>query len=168
MVEQSLIELNEARVRERLFLVKDPEIPTISIVDLGIVRTITIDAEKRAIEVVICPTFVGCPAMDYIQRDIEQQLAVFEASSITVKVDQRAVWSTNMLSEAGRAALARHGLALPPHFQGDFEPEILLNAECPFCHSSNTQLVSPFGPTLCRALYHCNSCKQGFEQFKAV
>ncbi len=155
-------------IRECLQSVKDPEIPTISIVDLGMLTDIQLDTSKRDVRVVITPTFVGCPAIDYIKRDIERSLEHLGLQSLRVDMDFRTPWSSNRLSEQGRSALAAHGLALPPRFEGEFEPEIMLNAACPFCSSTNTRLVSPFGPTLCRAFYHCNSCQQGFEQFKAV
>jgi ring-1,2-phenylacetyl-CoA epoxidase subunit PaaD len=148
--------------------VKDPEIPTISVVDLGIITKVEVDAASRHIAVTMTPTFVGCPALDYMQRDIESRLRMMKAQHVTVTVDYTTPWSSNRVTEQGREALHKHGLALPVKFEGEFDPEIMLNAACPFCGSTHTRLVSPFGPTLCRAFYHCQSCQQSFEQFKPV
>ncbi len=160
--------IDEQSVRSLLKSVKDPEIPLLSIVDLGMLSSVEVNSDSRTLRVHITPTFVGCPAIDTIQTNVRECLSTLDSYTVEVVVDLATPWSSNRLTEEGRQALAAHGLALPPRFEGAFEPEILLNAECPFCHSTNTKLVSPFGPTLCRALYHCNSCLQGFEQFKAI
>jgi len=154
------------KVWQALEQVHDPEIPTLSIVDMGIVTGLEI-AEGR-ISVTITPTFVGCPALDMIKQAIQEQLARFPVDQIEVNVDYSTPWSTNRLSERGRAALTALGFAPPPRYDGEFEPAILLNAQCPLCGSSNTTLRSPFGPALCRAIYYCNDCRQSFEQFKPL
>ncbi len=146
--------------------VKDPEIPTISIVDLGMVTKVIVDEETRRIDITMTPTFVGCPALDYIRRDVEHNLAELEGYTSHLVVDFSIPWSSNRISDAGREALRKHGLGLPPRFEGEFEPEIMLNANCPHCGSTNTKLRSAFGPTLCRAFYDCQTCHQAFEQFK--
>jgi len=155
-------------VSQALLDVKDPEIPTISVVDLGIITKIDVDAEHRSVQVTMTPTFVGCPAVDHMRNEIEQRVKQMPFSEVRVQVDYSISWSSNRVSDRGREALHKHGLALPVRFEGEFDPEIMLNAECPFCGSSNTRLVSPFGPTLCRALYTCSACSQSFEQFKPV
>lgn len=148
--------------------VKDPEIPSISVVDLGIITNVKIEPETRSVSVTMTPTFVGCPALDHMQKEIRARVESLSFDDVNVIVDYSTPWSSNRVTDDGRKALHTHGLALPMKFEGDFEPEIMLNAQCPFCGSSNTRLISPFGPTLCRALYTCNSCSQGFEQFKPV
>lgn len=155
-------------VSQALLDVMDPEIPTISVVDLGIITKIHVDAGSGSVHVTMTPTFVGCPAVDHMRNEIEQRVRQMPFSEVHVHVDYSIPWSSNRVSDLGREALHKHGLALPMRFEGEFDPEIMLNAECPFCGSSNTRLVSPFGPTLCRALYSCRACSQSFEQFKPV
>ncbi|MCX7930216.1 MAG: phenylacetate-CoA oxygenase subunit PaaJ [Chlorobi bacterium] len=146
--------------------VHDPEIPVLSIVDMGIVTDVTISDSRVA--VTITPTFVGCPALDAIRTAIAHRLSALSIANVEVIVDYATPWSSNRLSERGRQALAEIGFAPPPRFEGEFEPDILLNAQCPYCGSSHTVLRSPFGPALCRAIYYCNDCHQAFEQFKAI
>ncbi|MBL7997807.1 MAG: phenylacetate-CoA oxygenase subunit PaaJ [Candidatus Kapabacteria bacterium] len=152
-------------IYQALHSVSDPEIPTISVVDLGVITNVEIHDD--AIAITMTPTFVGCPAIDVMRNGVRDAASVF-GLPVDVTVDYSTPWSSNRVTEAGRAALHKHGLALPQKFSGEFEPEILLNAECPHCGSGNTRLTSPFGPTLCRAMYYCNSCLQAFEQFKPV
>jgi ring-1,2-phenylacetyl-CoA epoxidase subunit PaaD len=146
--------------------VHDPEIPALSIVDMGIVTAL--DVTPDSITVTITPTFVGCPALEMIKDAIREQLAEFPVERVEVLVDYSTPWSTNRITDRGRAALAALGFAPPPRFDGEFEPEILLNAKCPNCGSTNTTLQSPFGPALCRAIYYCTDCRQAFEQFKPL
>ncbi len=153
-------------VWEALEQVHDPEIPALSIVDMGIVTNLDVSAER--ISVTITPTFVGCPALEMIKQSIKERLSAFPVDEVQVQVDYTTPWTTNRLTERGRAALASLGFAPPPKFEGEFEPAILLNAECPLCGSTNTTLRSPFGPALCRAIYYCNDCHQAFEQFKPL
>lgn len=160
------ITLTKEQILEALDAVKDPEIPTVSVVDLGIIAKI--DVTEHCTHIVITPTFVGCPATNYMQNDIKNRLLELGVENVIVDIDLTIPWSSNKVTEKGREGLKKHGLALPSYFEGEFEPEILLNASCPFCNSTNTTLQSMFGPTLCRAIYYCNSCKQAFEQFKPV
>lgn len=146
--------------------VKDPEIPAISVVDLGIVTRISVI--DNAIHVSITPTFVGCPAIDVMKRDVERALSTLGASSVLVDVNYDIPWSSNRVSERGRAALLQHGLAPPQPYTVEFELDVLNDTACPFCGSRNTTLKSPFGPTLCRSLHYCNSCSQAFEGFKPL
>ncbi|MDZ4746035.1 MAG: 1,2-phenylacetyl-CoA epoxidase subunit PaaD [bacterium] len=146
--------------------VKDPEIPTISVVDLGIVTKIEII--NNVINVVITPTFVGCPAIDIMKRDVETALRTLGADDVHVEVNYDIPWSTNRVSERGRAALLKHGLAPPQPYTVEFELDVLNDTACPFCGSRNTTMKSPFGPTLCRSLHYCNNCLQAFEGFKPL
>ena len=158
--------LNKDQILLALHDVHDPEIPTISLIDLGVITNIQVGEDR--VEITMTPTFVGCPALDYMQREVREKILQLGALEVEVKIDFVTPWTSNRVTDAGRAALKKHGLALPNRFEGEFEPEILLNAECPVCGSKYTALRSPFGATLCRALYYCNSCLQAFEQFKPV
>jgi ring-1,2-phenylacetyl-CoA epoxidase subunit PaaD len=119
--------------------------------------------------VTMTPTFAGCPAMDYMKRDVEQVLAKYGVKQFKVEVNFDNPWTSNRLTEKGKSALKNFGLAPPPHLQeGIFDIEILEHVPCPYCDSTNTDLKTPFGPTLCRSMHYCNSCKQMFEQFKPL
>lgn len=147
------------QITEILQTVKDPEIPTISLVDLGIVDEVKIENDKVIISLI--PTFAGCPAIDYMKNDVIAKLNENGISIVEVKVQQNKSWSSERISEAGLEAIRKHGLASPIPFQKNE-----MKAVCPKCSSEQTTLMSPFGPTLCRAIFHCNSCKETFEQFK--
>lgn len=144
--------------------VKDPEIPVLSLVDLGVITEVTV-GDKVKIE--MTPTFVGCPAIDYMKNDILETLARHGIDA-EVEVTFRKSWSSDRISEKGKAALKKFGLAPPPDRTVFTDLEILDNAQCPRCNGSDTELRNPFGPTLCRAIYYCNYCKEAFEQFKPV
>lgn len=156
--------LSIEKIYELLEEVKDPEIPVLSLVDLGVITNITI-SEKVKIE--MTPTFVGCPAIDYMKNDIIDTLAKHGIES-EVEVSFRKPWSSDFISDKGKEALKKFGLAPPPDSKIFTDLEILENAECPRCNTSNTELRNPFGPTLCRAIYYCNNCKEAFEQFKPI
>lgn len=144
--------------------VKDPEIPVLSLVDLGVITNVFIE-EKVKIE--MTPTFVGCPAIDYMKNDIIDTLQK-HGQEAEVEITFRKPWSSDLISEKGKIALKKYGLAPPPDRKLFTDLEILENAECPRCNQTNTELKNPFGPTLCRAIYYCNDCKEAFEQFKPV
>jgi ring-1,2-phenylacetyl-CoA epoxidase subunit PaaD len=152
---------------EALKDVKDPEIPTISLVDLGIITDVSIGPDNTAL-VIMTPTFVGCPAIDYMRKDVVERLSSMGFASVEVRVNFDTPWNTNMVSEEGRARLLEHGLAPPPRYEGILELEVLNTIQCPHCGSRNTTLSSPFGPTLCRSIHYCNSCSQSFEGFKPL
>ena len=115
------------------------------------------------------PTFVGCPAIDVMKHDVEQAVRSLGVGSVEVLVNFDVPWSTNRLTEKGRAALLKHGLAPPEQFDTlALELDVLNNVACPYCGSRKTTLKSPFGPTLCRSLHYCNSCLQAFEGFKPI
>lgn len=152
------------KIYEWLEEVKDPEIPVLSLVDLGVITKVLI-ADKVLIE--MTPTFVGCPAIDYMKNDIIETLAKHGIEA-EVSVTFNQSWSSDLISEKGKAALKEFGLAPPPDTKLFTELEILENAPCPRCDGTDTTLKNPFGPTLCRAIYYCNTCKEAFEQFKPV
>jgi len=159
--------MTEESIREALLEVKDPEIPTISIVDLGIVRKIRLNGSR--VEVTLTPTFAGCPALKIMENLVEEKLRSNPLlTEVVVKTTFESPWNTDMISEAGRAALLKHGLAPPVKHDGYLELDVLSDTPCPYCQSRNTTLKSPFGPTLCRSLHYCNNCTQAFEGFKPV
>jgi len=147
--------------------VKDPEIPVISLIDLGVITNVKIDSNQK-VKVEMTPTFVGCPAMDYMVNEVKSTLKKYGAHNVEVNVTFKNHWSSNNISEAGRKALKQFGLAPPPQYDTIVDIDILEQTPCPFCESTNTELKTPFGPTLCRAMHYCNNCKQAFEQFKPV
>ena len=136
--------------------VHDPEIPTISVVDLGVIGAV--EAEQGRIRVELLPTFVGCPAINVLQDSIAERLRDF-ADDVRVDISFAKPWTTERITADGRAALRAAGFAPP------IEDPV---AECPYCGSHDTRMDNAFGPTLCRAIYYCRTCRQPFEQFKEV
>jgi ring-1,2-phenylacetyl-CoA epoxidase subunit PaaD len=160
----------ESAIWAALHDVHDPEIPTISVVDLGVVRRVT--AGEGSIRVELLPTFVGCPAIDVLREAVAQRLREF-ADDVRVDISFAEPWTTERISDDGRAALRAAGFAPPVPRHPDEMCDVRLLpvlpvAQCPYCGSRNTTLENAFGPTLCRAIYHCADCRQPFEQFKEV
>jgi len=146
--------------------VKDPEIPVLSLVDLGVITNVVVDGEKVTIE--MTPTFVGCPAMEYMRNEVEGTLINHGIKNPAVNITFKKPWSSDLISEKGKQSLKKFGLSPPPSTKVFTDLEILETAICPRCEGTNTELKSPFGPTLCRAIFYCNTCKEAFEQFKPV
>jgi ring-1,2-phenylacetyl-CoA epoxidase subunit PaaD len=146
--------------------VKDPEIPVLSLIDLGVITDVDID--DNHVRVKMTPTFSGCPAMDYMKADVIKVLKKKGVESVECDVSFETQWNSNMISEKGRAALKKFGLAPPLKHEMIIDLDILERVKCPYCESENTELKSPFGPTLCRSIHYCNNCLQAFEQFKPV
>lgn len=154
--------------------VKDPEIPVVSVVDLGIVQSIEI--EERAVRVTITPTFSGCPALDVMRGEIRDRVLEVGADSVEVVVALDPPWSSDRITPEARARMAEIGIGPPPpasRFTADLMldfvgPEIEAEVQCPFCGSTHTRLESAFGPTICRSLHYCESCLQPFERFKSL
>ena len=156
----------ESAVWAALHDVHDPEIPAISVVDLGVVRRV--DVQDSGIRVELLPTFVGCPAIEVMRSAVEQRLRDF-TDDISVEISFAEPWTSDRITSDGRAALRAAGFA--PPYATDRELSVLPAlpvAECPYCGSRNTRLENVFGPTQCRAIYHCADCMQPFEQFKEV
>ena len=149
--------------------VMDPEIPAVSVVDMGMVDRVEV-TDGRA-RVVILPTFSGCPAIAIIQRDVADAVARVEGvESVVVDTTYSPPWTTDRITEEGRTKLREFGLAPPTGDAPVLITQIGLPtvAKCPFCGSSNTRNDSPFGPTPCRAIYYCENCRNPFEQFKQI
>jgi ring-1,2-phenylacetyl-CoA epoxidase subunit PaaD len=156
-----------ADVFETLSKVVDPEIPAISVIDLGIIDEVEIEGKK--VRVTCLPTFIGCPALDVIRQDITRALEELGAN-VTVNFVFQPAWTTDRISLQGRQKLEEYGLA-PPTAHQRLRPipvTLLKPGRCPHCHSNDTVLESPFGPTLCRATCYCKACRQPFEQFKPL
>lgn len=158
--------LTQEDIFEALEAVKDPEIPVISVVDLGVIHDVKLLDEGVLVE--MTPTFAGCPAIDAMKEDVIQTLNGKGIDHVEVKVLINEPWTTNKISQKGRLLLKDYGLSPPPAFDGMLTLEVLQNALCPNCSSNNTYMMSPFGPTACRAIHHCRNCKETFEQFKPL
>ena len=158
--------LTEESIWDALREVPDPEIPTINLVDLGVIHCVELDAQARTARVVLLPTFTGCPAIE-IMRDLIRERLLQLGLRPQVDVTREVRWSSDRISPAGRDALARAGVA-PPGPVGTTIIPLLEPAQCPHCGSRHTTLESAFGPTLCRAIAYCRDCKQPFEQFKPL
>lgn len=157
----------ESQIWTLLEQVKDPEIPVLSLVDLGVITEVSIDGNEITVE--MTPTFSGCPAMDYMKNNVIEVLEKEGIEKPVVNVSFKNSWNSDKISEKGRKALKKFGLAPPPHISGVIvDIDILSHVACPYCDSSNTELKTPFGPTLCRSMHYCNNCHQAFEQFKPV
>ena len=148
-----------AHVRALLEDVTDPEIPVLTIGDLGIVRDVTLD-EAGAVTVTITPTYSGCPAMTVIEVAIRDRLMRAGFEAISVKTVLAPAWTTDWLSDAGRTKLEAYGIA-PPNPAGG-------PAHCPRCQSTNLARVSQFGSTPCKALWRCEDCLEPFDYFKCI
>jgi ring-1,2-phenylacetyl-CoA epoxidase subunit PaaD len=156
----------EKQILALLEQVKDPEIPVLSLVDLGVITEVQVSDQQ--VRVQMTPTFSGCPAMEYMRKNVEEALAGAGIASFEVVMSFAHPWNSNRITPKGREALKQFGLAPPPVYQVFPDLEILEQVPCPHCHSDNTTLRSPFGPTLCRSLHFCNNCRQMFEQFKPL
>lgn len=159
--------ISESEVWKILQEVKDPEIPLISVADMGIITGIKI-SDDNFVKIKMTPTFAGCPAVNYMKDDIISKVKVLPVSGVEVEVSYDVQWNTNMITDKGREMLKESKFALPQKHDGFVQIEMLENVECPFCQSKDTSLKSSFGPTQCRAIHYCNNCLQSFEQFKPV
>ena len=147
--------------------VMDPEIPTISLVDLGIVTGVEFNSLGEPI-VKLTPTFSGCPALKMMEDLVKEKLLEVGYPNPQVVTSFEVAWNTNMISEKGREALKKHGLAPPAKHSGYIELDVLSDIACPLCNSRNTTMQTPFGPTLCRSMHYCKNCHNAFEAFKPV
>lgn len=162
----TLVNITKEDVLEALQDVKDPEIPTISVVDLGIIRNVEVG--ERIIKITMTPTFSGCPALKIMENMVKEKITELTALDVEVTTNFDTQWNTNMITEKGLEGLKKHGLAPPLRHEGLVQIDMITHASCPLCGSTNTVIKSPFGPTLCRSLHYCNDCLNAFEQFKPV
>jgi ring-1,2-phenylacetyl-CoA epoxidase subunit PaaD len=166
----------EAEVNRRLALawttlasVEDPEIPTLSIVDLGLIRSVKPQPNGR-LEVALSPTYVGCPATEVIRRSVEQALREAQIGEFVVTNVLSPPWSSDWITAEGRRKLAIYGIA-PPEQSASSMRDILRGNRpvgCPRCYSTDTECISEFGSTPCKALHRCRACLEPFEYFKCI
>lgn len=158
--------MNEQQIWALLEEVKDPEVPVLSILDLGIVRTVNLEGNIATIT--ITPTYSGCPAVDVISMDIRLKLLEHGFKNIRIQQSLSPAWTTDWMTEEGKQKLKAYGIA-PPNPKQQFCKEEMFQQEavqCPLCDSYHTELISQFGSTACKALYRCNECKEAFDYFK--
>ncbi len=146
--------------------VKDPEIPVVSLVEMGIIRKVVL--ENKAVTVTMTPTFSGCPAQVEMKRLIEDKVLEIGANSVEIETVFKPAWSSNWITDAGRDKLKAFGLQAPQRHDGNIMMTFFDPVACPRCDSVDTNLKNSFGSTLCRAIWYCNHCQEPFEQFKAL
>jgi len=156
---------DEEAIWAALHEVMDPEIPVVSLVDMGIVRAM--EPNKETVNVTLTPTFSGCPALLEMENLIREKLAELGYHT-EIETQFNPPWNSDWITETGREKLKAFGLAPPPLHQGNVEIILYDQASCPHCDSADTTLKNNFGSTLCRTIYYCNECQQPFEAFKAL
>jgi ring-1,2-phenylacetyl-CoA epoxidase subunit PaaD len=161
--------LSREEILEILDGVKDPEVPVLSVVELGIVRDIVVE---DGVTVIITPTYSGCPAMHIIEQDIVAALTAQGIEPVRVKTVFSPAWTTDWMSGEAKAKLEEYGIAAPERAASESGLVLIgrraARPRCPYCHSANTEVRSEFGTTACKSICYCNACRQPFEQFKAI
>lgn len=168
MVNNENITVSVSHIRKLLEDVMDPEVPALTIEDLGILRAV--NEVEGGFEIVITPTFTGCPAMKVIEENIAEVLNEDGITGFKITTVLSPAWTTDWMTEAGKKKLKDYGIA-PPAFSTEQHLKAMLSGkketvECPFCNSSTTHIISVFGSTACKALHYCDNCHQPFEEFK--
>lgn len=163
---------NKEEIWDLLSEVKDPEIPVLSIIELGIAREVTIEDDKVIVR--ITPTYSGCPAMKAIEDEIKKTLRVNGIQNFEVNKDFSETWTTDWMTEEAKKKLKEYGIAPPDKTEED-DDDFLKSLKgssrvipCPYCDSTNTELQSEFGSTACKSQYYCNDCDEPFEHFKCI
>ena len=154
--------VTEQQVWDALDEIPDPEIPVISLVELGVIRSV--DVQERQVRIEFTPTFLGCPALEVMKRALEEKVAALGAEP-EVQVVNDDSWGTDKITAAGREKLREAGFAPPAPRLVQLQSQV---HRCPYCGSTETTLENIFGPTPCRSLRYCNACRQPFEQFKTI
>ena len=160
--------LTTAQAWDILARVPDPEIPAISVTELGIVREV--QAADEGVDVVVTPTYSGCPATEAIERSIRDALSAAGARNVRVRQQLSPAWSTDWIAEDARERLRAYGIAPPGERpMGGAQPlSFVPRVSCPRCGSADTERLSQFGSTACKALYRCRACREPFEYFKPI
>ncbi|WP_338351123.1 1,2-phenylacetyl-CoA epoxidase subunit PaaD [Nonlabens tegetincola] len=147
--------------------VSDPEIPVLSVIDLGVIRSVQLD--ENHVTILLTPTYSGCPAMDVIGDDLDRAFAK-AGYTTTVQLIMSPPWTTDWITERGRKAMEEYGIAAP--LEPTADKDVLLNnkklVKCTNCGSTNTKLVSQFGSTACKAMFQCDDCLEPFDYFKCL
>jgi len=160
------VTLTRHRAWQAAAAVPDPEVPVLTIEDLGVLRAVEV-ADDGTVLVRITPTYSGCPAMDAIRADVQRALRDAGFEQVRVELVLAPAWTTDWMSEAGRQKLADYGIAPPRPRPGDGVVSLALSLRCPQCGSPDTRELSRFGSTACKSLWVCNSCREPFDHFKA-
>jgi ring-1,2-phenylacetyl-CoA epoxidase subunit PaaD len=157
----------EATVWTILEQVLDPEVPVLSVIDLGIVRAVRV-SEENEITIIITPTYSGCPAMDAISMDIRLKLIEKGFRNVRIQQQLSPAWTTDWMTESGKQKLKAYGIAPPNPKQQFCKAELFAEeaVQCPRCDSYHTERVSQFGSTACKSMYRCLDCKEAFDHFK--
>lgn len=164
--------VSESDIWSLLEEVKDPEVPVLSIVDLGIVRKVEVVSQAGpqgpTINIIITPTYSGCPAMDVISMDIRLKLIERGYRSVSITQALSPAWTTDWMTESGKEKLKAFGIAPPNPKQQFCTEEMFVDeaVQCPRCHSHHTVLISQFASTACKSMYRCLDCKEAFDYFK--
>jgi ring-1,2-phenylacetyl-CoA epoxidase subunit PaaD len=148
----------------------DPEVPVLSVCELGIVRDVEI-SESGAVTVVVTPTYSGCPAIRVIEQDITAAIEAAGIADVQVRTALSPAWTTDWIAPAARAKLKAYGIAPPGRTESSDLVQLLRHrpaTQCPYCDSYDTELRSEFGSTACKSVCWCRSCRQPFEEFKAI
>jgi ring-1,2-phenylacetyl-CoA epoxidase subunit PaaD len=175
--EAGTLEEVKKKVLAILETVPDPEVPVLSVIDLGVVRNVTVQTQTQPVGgpggnhiiISVTPTYTGCPAIDVMKINIRMALLEAGFKNITITETLSPAWTTDWMSEHGKEKLKAYGIA-PPHYKqmvctpDSFQEEEAI--QCPLCNSYHTKLVSQFGSTACKALYQCEDCKEPFDYFK--
>ena len=158
--------VTEQEIWQLLEEVKDPEVPVLSVTDLGIIRAVQTDEDK--ITITITPTYSGCPAMDVISMDIRLKLIEKGYRNVHIQQQLSPAWTTEWMTEEGKQKLKSYGIAPPNPKQQFCKEEMFVEemVQCPRCHSHHTQLISQFASTACKSMYRCLDCKEAFDYFK--
>ncbi len=159
----------KTRIYEILENVCDPEVPVLSILDLGIVRDVVVENDDE-IEIVITPTYSGCPAMNMIAMNIRIEMAAAGFPNIKISEVLKPAWTTDWLTENGKQKLKAYGIAPPQYSSKNKAQNLAFDDEkaipCPLCDSENTEMISEFGSTSCKSLHRCKDCLEPFDYFK--
>jgi ring-1,2-phenylacetyl-CoA epoxidase subunit PaaD len=158
--------IDQKKIWSLLEEVKDPEVPVLSVIDLGIVRSVETAGDR--IDIAITPTYSGCPAMDVIRMDIRLKLIEKGYRNVNIQQQLSPAWTTDWMSEDGKKKLKAFGIA-PPNPKQQFCTTDMFKQEavqCPRCDSWHTELISQFGSTACKSMYRCLDCKEAFDHFK--
>ena len=156
----------QAAIMEVLSTVMDPEIPTLSVLDLGMITGVW--TSDDGVRVRLLPTFVSCPATHYIRANIKDALARSGFANSEVEMETEIAWSSDRVTPRGRELLEAFGLGAPVQIDGILDLATIESVACPHCGSAKTEMRSMFGSTLCRSIHYCTDCKQGFERFKPL
>lgn len=154
----------KAEIFELLTAIADPEIPVVTIREMGMLRDVHVT--DKGVEVIITPTYTGCPAMGIIEADIKALLETNGIAPVTVSMVYDPAWTTDWMTEEAKEKMRRYGIAPPGHTSCGNIVAAEKEIACPRCGSGHTEVISRFGATACKALYKCNDCKEPFEYFK--